>query len=110
MDEHIVGDNGGADEGDAGHNGALGDTGNDSGEYCTQIGLDHDHGHYKDNGHHRDADGQQLFQGLDRVADVDDHQDAAAPDGSDNIGGDPGDGGEANRGAGEVAAHVRESA
>ena len=110
MDEHIIGDDGGADEGDAGHNGALGNRGKRAGKYRAQVRLDHDHSHHKNDGHHGDTDGQQLFQGFDRVANVDDYQDTAAPDGCNDVGGDPGEGGETDGGAGEVAAHVCKSA
>ena len=110
MDEQVVGNHGGADEGHAGHDGAAGNGGDHALKHFAPIGLYHKHGHAEHHGHHADADGQQLFQPLNGVLMGVQEQDAHAPDGCDDTGRHAGEGRNADGRTGQVAAHVGHAA
>ena len=112
VQEHVVGNHRRSDQGKTGHKSAVfRDARNAACEQGAEIRSHDDHGHHEDERHDDDADTEEFLEVLDRIArEIEDEQNAEAPDRCDDFGRDTGQCTDAERRSGQVAAHVGEAA
>lgn len=111
MEEHVVRHYRGPDQGQAGHQSALGNVGDTASQQFSQVRLHHEHGDQEYHSHDDDAGSQQFFQVFQGISgEAQEQQDAKTPNRSNDPGGNPGQGADSNGRPCQVPAHVSEPA